>query len=178
MVPEHPKNPHHVPAVEDPVDTVWATARPRLVRRMQTILGDASIAEDVSQEALLRLAIETRAGRTPDNPGAWLWRVAFNLAMSHGRHDEVARRRSHELIRGTSHCSVEEDALDRERLASMRRAVAELRPDDRLILVLAASGHSGVEIARRIGATHGAVRARIHRLRARLKVRLLQLEAA
>ena len=43
------------------------------------------VAEDLLQEAFLRLTREVRADRTPDNVRAWLYRVGANLAVSRGR---------------------------------------------------------------------------------------------
>lgn len=166
------------PTAEPRPDGPYAAIRPWLVRRMQSITRDPGVAEDLSQEALLRLAIEIRAGRTPDNIRAWLARVGFNLVMSRGRHHEVERRRSHELLVDLARLSPEDRAIERERTRSMCRALSELGPDDRRLLVMAASGHSGVEIARRLGRSHAAVRTRLHRLRARLRGRLAALEAA
>jgi RNA polymerase sigma-70 factor (ECF subfamily) len=145
---------------------------------MAGILRDPDIAQEVSQEALLRLILQERAGRSPRNPNAWLSRVAFNLAMSHGRHAQVVRRRASELALGPSHASAEEAVLEQERYALVRRAMAELHAEDRTMLVLAATGHTGVEIASRTGRSHSAVRVRLHRARRQLRTRLQQLEAA
>jgi len=159
------------------LEPLCATVWPRLVRLLTLKTGDRAIAEEVSQDALLRLALEIRAGRTPDNIGAWLIRVAMNLATSVGRRSQVARRHAYQLDPQPTR-SPEDLAIDRERFASMHRAFAELRPRDRHILLLSARGHSGLEIANRTGITHGAVRTRLHRLRTRLQARLAQLEAA
>jgi len=159
-------------------ETLYGIAWPKLVARMTAILRDRDTAEEVSQEALLRLLLQARAGRAPADPRAWVARVAFNLAMSHGRHAQVAKRRSHQLTVPIAGSSAEQEAIERERSSALRRALAELESNDRLILVLAASGHSGVEIAGRVGWSHAAVRVRLHRLRRRLRDRLLQLEAA
>ena len=165
------------PSVQVPHEP-YAAVRPWLVVRMQSFTRDVGAAEDVSQEALLRLALEIRAGRTPDNIRAWLARVAINLAVTQGRRSQVARRHAHELMLDAGRSSPEDRAIERERTRSMCRVLAELRPDDRRILVMAASGRSGIEIARHVGRSHAAVRTRLHRLRARVRGRLAALEAA
>jgi RNA polymerase sigma-70 factor (ECF subfamily) len=164
--------------IEDRVAALYTTAWPRLLRRMNGVLRDEAAAEEVSAEAIFRLTLQIKAGRMPEHPDAWLARVAFNVAMSRGRRQQVAARRAAQLLPLTTRGSVEDEAIDHERLTTMRRAVAELKPDDRLLVLLAASGHSGLEIAGRLGWSHAAVRTRLHRLRARLRVRLDQLEAA
>jgi len=165
-------------SLEGADETLYSAAWPWLVRRMAMIVRDREVAEDVSQEALLRLVLEARAGRTPGNPRAWLSRVAFNLAMSHGRHAQVERRRAPELIGGRIGSSPEDEVVEHERFATIRRGLAELAPDDRVMLVLAASGHSGLEIARQVGRSHSTVRVRLHRARRRLRARLEELQTA
>ena len=165
-------------ALNGVAETIGTATFQRLVQRMAAVLRDPDVAQEVSQEALLRLVLQERAGKAPRNPNAWLSRVAFNLAMSHGRRVQVARRRAPELTLGPSHASAEEAVLEQERYALVRRAMAELHADDRQMLVLAATGHTGVEIASRTGRSHSAVRVRLHRARRQLRTRLQQLEAA
>ena len=43
---------------------------------------DPRAAEDILSETFLRLIEEVRRGRTPDQPRAWLYRVAANAAIS------------------------------------------------------------------------------------------------
>ena len=165
-------------ADEAPQECPYTALRPWLVQRIVSIARDADIAEDVSQEALLRLALEIRAGRTPDNIRAWLVRVGFNLVMSNARRSQVARRRSHELLADGARSLPEERAIEAERSASMWRALAEVAPRDQRMVAMAASGHSGAEIAREVGSSDAAIRTRLHRLRTRLRARLAALEAA
>ncbi|MFW5655365.1 MAG: sigma factor, partial [Roseicyclus sp.] len=60
------------------------TARllPRALRHAARVLGDAAEAEDVAQEAMLRLwrAAATWAQDGPAEPATWLHRVVANLA--------------------------------------------------------------------------------------------------
>ena len=53
---------------------------------------DRQAAEDILQEAFLKLVREARSGRAPENPRAWLFRVAANLAASRGRRLGIAGR--------------------------------------------------------------------------------------
>lgn len=159
-------------------EALFLAAWPNLLRGTTVIVRDADTAQEISQEAILRLLQEHRAGRAPANPRSWLSRVAFNLAMSRGRRTQVERRRAPSLAGPMTQVSAEEEAIEQERFSKMRRAIAELGSDDRAILMLAASGHSGVEIARQVGRSHSAIRVRLHRLRRRVRDRLEQLEAA
>jgi len=130
---------------------------------------DPELAEDVAQEAFIKLLAEARAGRYPDNIGGWLYRAVSNLIISRARRAEVARRFAPRLADLGGPDQPDVVALRRERHAEACRALAALSPDERTALLLAAGGASGVEIATRVGRTHGATRAMICRARARLR---------
>lgn len=64
---------------------------PRLVGALGLLCGDGPTAEDLAQEALVRLWERWDTNRRPDHPMAWCYRVGLNLARS------GARRRAIEL---------------------------------------------------------------------------------
>jgi len=142
------------------------------------ITRDASAAEDLAQEAFLRLSTEVRAGRMPDNVGAWLHRVGVNLATSRGRRASVAERRKAELVERGSAPSPEMAALEAEEHRTLRAALETLGETDRRALVLAAHGYRGPEIARRIGRTEGATRTLLCRARSKLRNQMVEAGAA
>jgi RNA polymerase sigma-70 factor, ECF subfamily len=129
-------------------------------------------AEDLVQESFGRLLREVQAGRTPAHPRAWLYQVARNLAVSRGRRMQVAERSIPRLRTGTSAASAEEQYLLREAGSELGALLAELSPDDRSALLMAAQGYSGAEIARATGRSENCVRTRICRARMRLRARL------
>ena len=53
---------------------------------------DPRVAEDVLSETFVRLIEELRRGRMPEQPRAWLYRVAANLVVDGGRHRTVVGR--------------------------------------------------------------------------------------
>ncbi|MGH2837579.1 MAG: RNA polymerase sigma factor, partial [Thermoleophilaceae bacterium] len=134
---------------------------------------DDAEAEDLVQETFLRLAREVRAGRTPDQVRAWLYRVAGNLAASRFRHRAVARRWLERVasLGGEREAveSPEAGLLGHERFAEMERALREVSEEARVALLLAAQGFSGREIARSLGKSEVATRALM--MRARLRIR-------
>jgi RNA polymerase sigma-70 factor, ECF subfamily len=139
-------------------------------------VADATAAEDVVQEAFLRLAVETAAGDGPRNHRAWLHRVVLNLIISGTRHTKVATRMANRLATAdVAYESPEILFLDSERHRALRAALRATGPDARRGLVLAAHGYSGREIAESIGRTEGATRTLL--CRARTDVRR-QLEAS
>lgn len=65
---------------------------PGLVGMLGLYCGDADVAEDLAQEALIRLCRDWRRVRKLHAPERWLHRVAINLAHSHYRRKTIERR--------------------------------------------------------------------------------------
>src|SRR6478736_9750390 len=65
-----------------------ASLRGRLLRSTR----DPAVADDLVSESFIRLAAAIRAGRGPQDPPAWLHRVAMNLVVSRARRNTVASR--------------------------------------------------------------------------------------
>lgn len=72
-------------ADEDFVREVYQASYRRLVVQLIGTCGDASMAEEVVQEAFVRAIARSSAFRRMDNPEAWLRHVAVNLARSRWR---------------------------------------------------------------------------------------------
>jgi RNA polymerase sigma-70 factor (ECF subfamily) len=65
---------------------------PRLVGMLGLYCGDRDAAEDLAQEALIRLCRDWRKVSKLDAPEWWLHRVAMNLAHSHYRRRTIERK--------------------------------------------------------------------------------------
>ena len=154
------------------VEAAYEAHRAQLIRYMSGVTRDVSTAEDLVQDAFVRLTIETAAGRAPDDVGAWLHRVAHNLAMSRGRHLSVADRRQSDLARPDQPESPEHHALVAERDREVQDAVSDLQAVHRYALLMAAMGYGGIDIARSIGRTEAATRTMLCRARAKVRTRL------
>lgn len=161
---------------DDIIESAYAAHAGALLRRLTATTRDPSAAEDLTQEAFMRLVIEVRARRIPDNIGAWLHRVGQNLAMSRGRRIAVADRRNGEIALPGSAPSPETLIVEAERDSRLHDALAVLGATDQRALILAANGYRGPEIARSIGRTDAATRTLL--CRARTKIRGLMLEAS
>ena len=140
---------------------------------------DPGVAEDLVQEAFLRLTREVKSGREPTNVRAWLYRVASNLAVSRGRRISSALRGLVRMGRSSSTSDTQDvpeaGYLRREGRAELMTAVERLSEDARAALLLSSEGFSGAEIATAIGRSELATRALL--CRARIKVRQ-QLESS
>ena len=157
----------------------YAAHHAEVTAYLRRLTREADVAEDLCQEAFLRLQHEIQSGRAPANRRAWLHRVAANLAISRGRRVAVARRR---LAETWPEAGIDESpegtALRHERDAELGGVLAALPPDARLGLMLAAQGFTGHEIAAILGRSETATRTMLCRARLRLRVRLLQQELA
>jgi RNA polymerase sigma factor (sigma-70 family) len=138
---------------------------------------DPEVASDVTQEAFLRLFVEAEAGRMPDNARAWLYRTSANLIVSRARHGAVAQRMAPRLVHYDEPAQPEAVVVRRETRIEVRGVLATLPPRDREALLMAANGATGLEIAGRLGLSHTAGRALLHRARRRFKAATFGLEA-
>ena len=158
----------------NPADEIVATAyreHAATVRGVvQRMTRDPELAADVTQEAFLRLFVETRVGRIPDNIPAWLYRTASNLVISDARHASVVRRTAPRLVRLDSPGEPDAAVVMREQGQTMQRALATLPADYRDAVVLAAQGATGSDIAHSLGRTDAATRTLLCRARSRLRI--------
>lgn len=135
---------------------------------------DSSAAEDVVQEAFLRLTLESQNRQYPSHPRAWLYRVALNLIVSGARHSAVVRRQAAQTAFEDADLeSPETSFLASERRRSLSVALGATRPDGRTGLVLAAHGYSGREIAEVLGRTEAATRTLLCRARRDVRRKLI-----
>jgi RNA polymerase sigma-70 factor (ECF subfamily) len=134
---------------------------------------DPTVAEDLLQEAFMRLLREARAGRMPDQPRPWLYRVASNLAVSRGRRLVSARRWFERFGIAEHRAAIAESpegrVLRHEAADDLDAVLARLDPHARAALLLAAEGFSGREIAEAIGRSESATRTLLCRARVRVR---------
>jgi RNA polymerase sigma factor (sigma-70 family) len=162
IVPGNPT--HRVAARTDPSDH-----RAELLAFARRVLGgEGSHAEDVVQEAYLRLAEQGAAGRGPDDDRRWLFRVVRNLAL-----DERRRARHSAPMPEDGFAAAAAgpgDVLEhREAAERTLQEVAALPPRQRRALVLDQAGMPAAEIARRMATSENAVHQALFRARRRLR---------
>ena len=133
------------------------------------------VAEEIVQEAFLRLVTELRSGRSPENVGGWLYRVCANLVISRARRRSVVDRLLVMARLGGGVPSPEDVALGRERNQMLTAALGKLPADARVALLLESRGFSAIEIGEVLGRTPNATRSYICRQRVRLRDELANL---
>jgi RNA polymerase sigma-70 factor (ECF subfamily) len=156
-----------MPVEFDAVTSAYALHAGELLR-FAISRGGSLAADDVVQEAFLRLSVEADAGRFPRQPRAWLYRVAINLIISAARRRSTADKRSFWTVDQTEPVDAEtpeHHCLSAERQQRIGHAMAAVSPRARTGLLMAADGYSGREIAVAIGRSEVATRALLCRAR-------------
>lgn len=150
----------------------------RLYNSLLRVLGSAEDTRDVVQDAFVQAFLKLDSFRGSSAFYTWLYRIAFNLAMSHVRRerkttslDGLKDGCGREPIDGRP--TPEVDLLKTERVAMVHAALAELSIEYRQILVLRElEGCRYEEIAEILELPVGTVRSRLFRARLQLRDRL------
>lgn len=146
-----------------------AAEYPQLVRALSLYVGEAAVAEELAQEALLRVCRHWSRVAELESPGGWAWRVAVNLANSHFRRRRAARR-AHQRLGSDEQSHRDPDGGS---AVAVRRAVASLPERQRMALVLRhVVDLSAPDTAARMGISHDAVRSLTKRATATLRAQL------
>lgn len=136
-------------AWRDTVDRLYREQFDRLVRKTRFVIGDASAAEDLTQEAFVRL-LHTPP-RRPASALPYLRTILARLAV------DWLRRQGHEVVgdeplEPNDFANPPEAAvLQQEEMAGMASALVGLSERDRQGLVMRATGFTYREIADRLG---------------------------
>jgi RNA polymerase sigma-70 factor (ECF subfamily) len=140
-----------------------------LYRTSYALTGRAEDAEDVVQTIFLRLIRREVPPDLEQNPRAYLYRAAVNLSLN------SIRSRNRLLFTGDAgRLEVQDCPTAAQSIEEVHRrlceAIVALSPDGLNILTLRYEhGWSDQEIAKLLGTSRGAIAARLHRLRARLR---------
>jgi RNA polymerase sigma-70 factor (ECF subfamily) len=150
-------------------DRLLGELRPKLHRYCARMTGSVIEGEDVVQEAIIK-AIEALPGAGPiTHPEGWLFRIAHNAAL-----DFLRRRARHDAARSDEDPDMVVDpanpAEDRQIAAASLRTFMRLPSAQRSCVVLVdVLGYSLQEVGSVMDLSVPAVKAALHRGRARLR---------
>ena len=147
---------------------VYRTSYEELVRFLHRRVWDEERAHDLAQEAFTRAL-----SHEPENPRAWVYKVAANLAKDEAR---MVIRGKRYLTLLKVDAEVEEASVptpsdemeERERNDQVRRALETLGDRDQEVLLLWDAGLNYQEIAAQTGLAPGAIGTTLSRARKRL----------
>jgi RNA polymerase sigma-70 factor (ECF subfamily) len=152
-----------------------AAYQDRLFNSLLRVLGSSEDAADIVQDAFVQAFTKLNTFRGDSGFYTWLYRIAFNLAMSHAR-----RGRKTESLDGMKSVvgeepldgrpTVETGMMQQERAELVHAALAQLSMDYRQILVLREiDGCRYDEIAVILDLPVGTVRSRLFRARMEMR---------
>lgn len=147
-------------AVDRELAAFCAAAYPQLVGALAHHTGDLLLAEELTQEALLRACSRWQQVRELGSPGAWAYRVGANLAASTFRRraaERRANRRAADLLPAAREPATAEHLAVREALACLTQ------PQREAVLLRHYFGLSAAETVEIVGGTEQSVRALTHR---------------
>lgn len=149
--------------------------RPALEKFFARRIADPTEVEDLVQEALLRLVAGGQGEARPDNPQAWLFRVAHNLVADYYRRPRLQRFEPIDLLETTpSDRPTQEDERRRADLQQlMEAALAELSSSCRTVFILRRfEDCDTAEIARQLGISRRMVQKHLVQAVTHLYIRL------
>jgi RNA polymerase sigma-70 factor (ECF subfamily) len=160
-------------------EALLARCHPTIYRWALIQVGDADEAEDVAQEALLRLDAGLSGFAGKSLFATWLYRVTRNVALEMGRRVARAVRLRSALVLHADHEPATPDPADdvhADTVAALVRALfADLPPRQREVFYLADLEElAPVEIAQRLGLDPATVRVHLLRARRTLRARILK----
>jgi RNA polymerase sigma factor (sigma-70 family) len=141
-------------------------------------IGDRDEAEDVAQKVFVVAWQDVRSLKEKSKFSAWLYRIAVNECLDHGRRKRSRPRIAIDLLPDPESPDTSEIELERARRKDILRKALDLLPDrQRLAIVLSKfEGRSYSEIAQIMGVSVSTVESLIFRAKAGLRKRLLPLK--
>lgn len=137
-------------------------------RVARSIVRDAGLAEDVTQEVFLRLYKNMDAITDEEMLRPWLIRVALNLSRNSLRTKFRANTREENYVKEVEErnvSSVETDYEEREKIKEINRALDEIKEPLRSCLILKKQGLSYKEIAASLALNESSIGTFIARAR-------------
>jgi RNA polymerase sigma-70 factor (ECF subfamily) len=150
----------------------------RLYNSLFRVLGSAEDARDIVQDAFVQAYLKLKTFRGSSAFYTWLYRIAFNLAMSHARKARPTvsldwQKAGHGAEPVDGQPGPDAGLAHRERVELVHAALAGLSAEYRQILVLRElEGCRYDEIAEILELPAGTVRSRLFRARVQLRDQL------
>jgi RNA polymerase sigma-70 factor (ECF subfamily) len=150
----------------EPLTEVWEQHSDAVKRFARHLTGDAASADDLTQEAFVRLWTTTSPIRT-ETLRAYLFTIVRNLHRRAFRRDRPLQAITDDVTAGGT--APDEQIAQREDARRLSAALGALELDDREAVLMRLDGDVSYEdIGLALGIAAGAARVRVHRARRRL----------
>lgn len=162
-----------VASTEDSLVATFNAVKDELLSTLVYLLGNREDAHDAAQEAFLKCWRTRSTLPEVQNLRAWVFRVALNTARDTRRSAWSRRVKAvavDEIILMGREAAPADDLEDRESLDRLRRAIADLRPEEQEVFLLRQNGELTYEqIAEIRGAPVGTVKTQMRAALAKLR---------
>lgn len=142
-------------------DELFLTTYPSIVAILRRMLGDCGRAEELANEAFLRLYSMVLPPAARENVPGWLYRTAMNLGIDDLRARARHNRLEREAAVAAASNSRGEDGLQVllrvEKQKRVRVVLSKLKPQWAQLLLMRAAGHSYRELAAHLELSPGSV---------------------
>jgi len=101
--PIRPMTSHDINAADLPIEQLLRELTPQVLGTVVRRFRDFAASEDAVQEAALAASMQWPSEGLPENPRAWLTKVAFRRMTDQVRSESARRRRETELVQEASH---------------------------------------------------------------------------
>ena len=152
----------------------------RAYRYLLYLVGDADVAEDLTQETFARALVALDRFRGDASVQTWINRIAVNITREHWRNQKRAGRIREGLSRitdlGDGGEELHHTYVDEIRSRVLYSVLDELAPQLREAFILRdVMGHSTKDAADQLGISGGNLAVRAHRARRKVQNRLAEL---
>jgi RNA polymerase sigma-70 factor, ECF subfamily len=144
----------------------------RILRLCSAYLNSTAEAGDLFQEIMTNVWNHLPSFRQESKASTWLYRIAVNTALMYRRKQKPVEPLQ-DLPDGS--LGAQRNLEEQERLSALRRAIAELPGQERLIVTLLLEGLSYKEIAEITGITVNYVGVKISRIKQALEQRMSEV---
>lgn len=159
----------HVGGLED----LYLRHAPEMMRLAFLLTRDGASAEDIVQDAFVRVAGRFHHMRSPGAFDAYLRRTVVNLCMTHHRRQRTAREYAHRVAAGPGRTEPSASLPDIETRDEVRAALAQLPIRQRAAIVLRFYADlSEQQVADALGCSVAAARSLVFRAMGSLRTRI------
>ncbi len=147
------------------LQAAFARYQDELLGMLYYLVGNIEDAKDALQETFLKCWRHRRGVEEVENLKAWLFRIALNTGRdvrktAWRRHRRALSQEEHTIAAATP--SPETDAVRREQLETLRRALKGLRPEEQEVFLLRQNADMTYDqIAQSIGIPTGTAKTRM-----------------
>lgn len=159
-----------------------ASYQDRLFTSVTHLLNHDHEAEDIVQEAFVQAFLKLDRFRGDSSFYTWVYRIAFNLAMSNRRTQKTqfSVEESREITgrdMSDPNAAPDKDLLHEEQVREINAALAALSDEHRAVIVLRdLEGCDYQQIASILEISKGTVRSRLHRARSLMREHLERVQ--